>query len=148
MGKVKSSKASTIKKHVRFTSGETSPNNAFVALAEDKNSAKVGIDVPSVGFSSTHSLYEDEIPDTFGNRDEFDAARLEAETTGEINPRTGNISGIYRNTPAITKNTKANAMTARDIKRATSSRNSSKKGKGYRKTRKTRKTKKTKKIRK
>ena len=143
MGKAGSKKAPTIKKRVRFTNGTTSPNNTLVELPNDKNSAKAGIDIPSVGFSSTHVLHEDEIPHAFGSKEEFAAARLEAETTGEINPRTGNISGIHRNTPAITKNTKYNAIIAIDAKRAMerakSSRNSSKKGKGYRKTRKTRK---------
>ena len=136
MGKAKSKKAKKTKT-VRFTDGTTSPNNTLVELS-DKNSAKVGIDIPSVGFSSTHFLHEDEIPHAFARKEEFDAARLEAESNGEISPRTGNISGIHMHTNIVRQNTKTNAIIAKDVKRAIerakSSRNSNKKGMGYRKT--------------
>ena len=117
---------------VRFADARVSPNDTLVPLVDDKNSAKVGIDIPSVGVSSTHFLHEDEIPHAFARKEEFDASRLEAERNGEINPRTGNISGIHRNIAVVMKNTKFNIRVSKDVERAKSSRG--KKGMGYRKT--------------
>lgn len=132
-------KKQSIAKHVTFTYGRTSPNDTHVELVDNKNSAKVGIDTPSVGYSKTHQLYEDEHDAAFLKPQEFEDARKEARKLGQIDAR-GNIKGEHAHPTDVRANTRANANIAKDVKRASTRRSGN--GKGFKKRRYTKKNRK------
>lgn len=133
----------------------TSPNDEPVALADNKNSAKLGIN-PSPP-SRTHWFEhnsDDEFSESslaFGRAHEYAASKKEAIKKKEIHRVTENIMGQYAPSQLVAENTNANAMrvaenvklfqkTVQRVERAKSARNS-KVGKGVLKRRQTKKRK-------
>lgn len=167
MGKVKAGvKARTEKaekksgakmKQVRFNKAvrTTSPNDEPMALADNKNSAKLGIN--PFPHSRTHWFEhdsDDELSESslaFGRAHEYAASENEAHENEEIHRVSGKIMGQYAPSPFVAANTNANAIrvakkvklfqeTVKRVERARSARNS-KVGKGVLKRRQTKKRK-------
>ena len=157
MGKVKAGVKARTEKTVKKSGAEmkvrfnemaqtTSPNDELMALADNKHSAKLGINpFPS---SRTHWFDPSEIPVLFGNADEYAASENEAHENEEIHRVSGNIMGQYARSPVVAENTNANAIRVakkvklfqETVKRLKSARNS-KVGKGVLKRRQTKKRK-------
>ena len=148
-GKTPTAKKSGAKMKVRFNemAQTTSPNDEPMALADNKNSAKLGINPTPP--SRTHWFDPSEIPVLFGNADEYAASENEAHENEEIHRVSGNIMGQYARSPVVAENTNANAIRVakkvklfqETVKRLKSARNSNKVGKGVLKRRQTKKRK-------
>ena len=166
MGKVKAGvkartektvKKSGAKMKVRFNKAvrTTSPNDEPMALADNKNSAKSGIN--PFPHSRTHWFEhdsDDEFSESslaFGRAHEYAASENEAHENEEIHRVSGKIMGQYAHSPFVSANTDANAIrvaevklfkkTVKRVERARSARNSNKVGKGVLKRRQTKKRK-------
>ena len=146
---IKTVKKSVMKmKQVRFNEAvrTTSPTDGPMALADNKHSAKLGIN-PSPP-SRTHWFDASEIPVLFGNATEYAASENEALKKKEIHRVSGNIMGQYAPSQLVAENTDANAtrvakkvkLFQKTVKRLKSARNS-KVGKGVLKRRQTKKRK-------
>ena len=118
---VKKSGMKTVK-NVRFNemAQTTSPNDELMALADNKHSAKSGINpFPS---SRTHWFEhdsDDELSESsraFGNEDEYAASKKEALKKKEIHRVSGNIMGQYARSPFVAANTDANAIRVAEVK--------------------------------
>ena len=141
-------------KHVMFNEmvRTTSPNDELMALADNKHSAKLGINP----FPSSRTHWFDHAPNdkfsesslAFGNEDEYAASKKEALKKKEIHRVSGNIMGQYAHSQLVAENTDANAIRVAEVKlfqetvkRLKSARNSNKTGKGVLKRRQTKKRK-------